>query len=89
MAVTDKTTDEAAPAIKPPPIATGTGPRWGSAGIPVERAGDFGTVTKRLVSRLRHDRFRVAVVIVLAFASVTMLVLGPKILGNATDVVVR
>ncbi|MEN3272317.1 MAG: ATP-binding cassette, subfamily multidrug efflux pump, partial [Actinomycetota bacterium] len=94
MAVTDETSpttnaDDESPAIKPPPIATGTGPRWGSAGMPVERATDFGSVTKRLLARLRQDRFRVAVVIVLAFSSVIMLVLGPKILGNATDIVVR
>ncbi|HEX4906383.1 MAG TPA: ABC transporter ATP-binding protein, partial [Acidimicrobiales bacterium] len=80
---------EEAVAIKPPMANSAAGPRWGSAGMPVERAGDFGTVTRRLLSRLRRERLRVAIVIVLAFASVTMLVLGPKILGDATDVVVR
>ena len=75
--------------IKPPPMQTGTGPRWGNAAMPVERSAEFGTVTKRLLSRLRTERLRVAVVIVLAFSSVAMLVYGPKVLGDATDVVVQ
>ena len=75
--------------VKPPgPQAIG-GMRWGNAAMPVERSADFGTVTKRLLSRLRRERLRVAVVIVLAFASVSMLVIGPKVLGDATDIVVR
>src|SRR5688572_29033277 len=83
------TENDADEAIKPPLATSAAGPRWGSAGMPVERAGDFGTVTKRLLSRLRRERLRVAVVVVLAFSSVTMLVYGPKVLGDATDVVVR
>ena len=89
MTTTHDVESEETPAVKPPPLATGQGPRWGNAGMPVERSAEFGTVTKRLLSRLRRERGRVAIVIVLAFASVTMLVLGPKVLGDATDVVVR
>jgi hypothetical protein len=58
--------EDTAEPIKPPLATSAAGPRWGSAGMPVERAGDFGTVTKRLLSRLRRERLRVAVVIVLA-----------------------
>ncbi|HVM54353.1 MAG TPA: ABC transporter ATP-binding protein [Acidimicrobiales bacterium] len=75
--------------VKPPPQPGGAGPRWGNIGMPVERSEDFGGVVRRLLTRLRRERAGVAVVVVLAFASTFMLVIGPKILGNATDIVVR
>ena len=84
------TSDELETEEVKPPAPTGVGGmRWGNAAMPVERSADFGTVTKRLFSRLRRERLRVAIVIVLAFVSVAMLVIGPKVLGDATDIVVR
>jgi ATP-binding cassette subfamily B multidrug efflux pump len=71
-----------------PPQPLGGGPRWGSVGMPVEKSADFGTVTKRLLSRLRRERLGVAIVIVLAFVSVGLSVYGPKVLGHATDVLI-
>jgi ATP-binding cassette subfamily B multidrug efflux pump len=83
-------TDTKSPEVAkiPPPTTGGPGPRWGAVGMPVERSAEFGTVTKRLLRRLRTERWGVALVIALALASTFMLVIGPKILGNATDIVV-
>jgi ATP-binding cassette subfamily B protein len=74
---------------KPPQQPTGpAGMRWGSLGMPTERSADFGTTTARLMRRLRRERLGVIAVIVFAFVSVTLSVLGPKILGHATDILI-
>ena len=44
--------------------------------------------TRRLGARLRPEGFGVALVLFLAVASVTLLVIAPKILGNATNIIV-
>ncbi len=51
------------------------------------KAQDFRGSLKRFGSRLRPERLIVVVVIVLAFASVFLAVLGPKLLGNATNII--
>jgi len=63
--------------------------RFGSLGMPLERSQDFGTATRRLMTRLRNERAGVVAVVVLAMLSVSMSVVGPRILGHATDVIVR
>jgi ATP-binding cassette, subfamily B, multidrug efflux pump len=67
----------------------GFGGRWGAAGLPLERSKDFKNSTRRLAARLRPQALGVVTVLVLAVSSVTLYVLGPRILGRATDVVVR
>jgi ATP-binding cassette, subfamily B, multidrug efflux pump len=76
--------------VKPPEEARGGGTmgRWGAAGMPLERSKDFKNSTRRLASRLRPEGFGVALVLLLAVVSVTLLVIAPKILGNATNVIV-
>jgi ATP-binding cassette subfamily B protein len=64
------------------------GGRMGAAGMPLERSKDLGGSIKRLAARMAPERLGVAIVIVLAVVSVTLLVLGPRILGNATQVIV-
>jgi len=54
--------------------------------MPVERPEDFRKTVRRLGERLRPERIRIAFVVVMGCASVSFLVFGPKILGNATDV---
>jgi len=54
--------------------------------MPAARSKDFRGTVRRLALRLRPERFRIAVVLVMASASVAFTVFGPKILGNATDV---
>jgi ATP-binding cassette subfamily B multidrug efflux pump len=68
--------------IAPP----GPAGRMAMAGMPVERSENFGRSTRRLIGRLRPERGGVAAVVVFAVAAVTMSVVGPKILGHATDI---
>ena len=68
-------------------IPPGPAGRMALAGMPVERSENFGASTKRLLGRMRPERAGAITVIVLALGSVTMAVLGPKILGAATDIV--
>jgi ATP-binding cassette subfamily B protein len=63
--------------------------RWMSAGMPTERSKDFGGSVKRLARLLRKDEWRLIVIAVMAIVGVTLNVLGPKVLGRATDVIVR
>jgi ATP-binding cassette, subfamily B, multidrug efflux pump len=65
----------------------GGGGPWGNAGMPTEKSLDFGPSAKRLLGRLRPQRVTVIAVMALAVVSVGMSVLGPKILGHATDLI--
>ncbi len=65
----------------------GGGPPWAGAGQPVEKAQNFGGSARRLVGLLRPERWGVAAVLVLGVVSVALNVIGPKILGHATDVI--
>jgi ATP-binding cassette subfamily B protein len=56
-------------------------------GMPVEKPANFGASGRRLLGRLRPERALVAVTLVLASISVTLAVLGPRILGNATNLI--
>jgi ATP-binding cassette subfamily B protein len=54
--------------------------------MPAEKSKDFRGTLKRLVRMLRPERVRIALVLVLAVVSVTLSVLGPRILGHATNI---
>ncbi|MSO31930.1 MAG: ABC transporter ATP-binding protein [Ilumatobacteraceae bacterium] len=58
-----------------------------NVGVPMERSKDFGTTSRRLMRRMSQENVLVMLVLVLAVTSVTLVVLGPRILGHATDVV--
>jgi len=64
------------------------GPRMGSAGMPVEKSKDFKNSTIRLIAQLGPERYRMIVVILLSIGSVVLFVLGPKMLGDATNVII-
>jgi ATP-binding cassette subfamily B multidrug efflux pump len=66
------------------PARRSGGPMAGM-GQPVEKSLNFGPSAKRLFGRLHPERLGVYLVFVLAICSVTLSVLGPKILGKATD----
>jgi ATP-binding cassette subfamily B protein len=53
--------------------------------MPVQRATDFRGSFRRLLGRLAPERTLVLLVVVLAVVSVAFAVVGPKILGNATN----
>lgn len=64
--------------------------RFGSSyGMPAEQSEDFRGALKRLGEMLVGERLRLAVVMALTVASVALVVIGPRILGQATDVIVR
>jgi ATP-binding cassette subfamily B protein len=65
----------------------GMGPH-GAMGMPVEKAKSFGPSAKRLIGRLLPERAAVLVVLVLGIIAVVLNVLGPKILGDATNIIV-
>lgn len=60
----------------------------GRAGMPTERSKDFGTSVRRLGEILGNERGLLAVVLSLTVVSVTLVALGPRLLGQATDVIV-
>jgi len=96
----DNTADEAdttppppapEPAAKPGPlpqqrIGSGAG-RWGALGMPAEKSANFKQSLRRLGRMLGLERLGFSAVIVLAVVSVSLSVVGPKLLGRATDVI--
>jgi ATP-binding cassette subfamily B multidrug efflux pump len=73
--------------VKVPMGDARTGGRFSSVGVPAEKSKDFKAASGKLIDRLRPERARVLLVLVMALASVTMVVFGPKILGHATDII--
>jgi ATP-binding cassette subfamily B protein len=67
---------------------SGMAARFSAAGMPAEKSRDFRGSARRLGSQLRPERARVVTVLALAVASVSLSVLGPRLLGQATNVVV-
>ncbi|WP_214411866.1 ABC transporter ATP-binding protein [Sphaerisporangium fuscum] len=70
---------------RPPAGGGGFGPFGG--GVPHEKSMNFGPSTRRLLGRLSPERPRLLAVIALAVTSVVLSVIGPKILGRATDLI--
>ena len=62
--------------------------RWNSAGVPAERSKDFKNALRRLGQMLGRMWIVLAFVAVFAIASAVLNVLGPRVLGDATDVIV-
>lgn len=63
--------------------------RWHSAGVPTERSKDFKASLRRLLGMLHGDRSALGIVIALTVLAVILQVLGPKVLGRATDVIIE
>ncbi len=62
------------------------GPGMGM-GMPSAKSLNFKESGKRLLGVLRPERMRLALIVALGVVSVALVVLGPKILGNATNVI--
>ena len=77
------------PVARPRPPMRGSfgGGPFGGAGMPAEKPMRFGPSVRRLLARLRPESLRLLAVIGLGVTSVTFLVIGPKILGRATDLI--
>ena len=67
----------------PPP----RGPMAHMMGGPAAKAVNFKGSMRRLVERLRGERRLVGAAVMLGIVSVGLSVIGPKILGNATDLI--
>ena len=61
----------------------------GMAGMPTEKSKDFAGSTRRLMRRLTPERPGVTAVLLFAVISVTLSVIGPKVLGHATDILFK
>jgi ATP-binding cassette, subfamily B, multidrug efflux pump len=68
-------------------VAVNAGTRFG-VGMPVERSENFGNVVRRMLRRMRPERMRVLAVLLFAVVSVSLTVIGPRILGHATNIIV-
>ncbi|MFX0549740.1 ABC transporter ATP-binding protein [Hathewaya histolytica] len=60
----------------------GHGPRMG---MPVEKAKDFKGTLKRLLGYLKHFKFQLGLVVLMAILSTTFTVISPDIMGKVTD----
>jgi ATP-binding cassette, subfamily B, multidrug efflux pump len=70
-------------------ITSGPGPGRGpmGGGLVGQKSMTFGPSARRLVGRMRPERGKAVAVVLLAVASVALSVLGPRLLGRATDLV--
>lgn len=75
------------PAFQPPRRGPGGGGPFGGMGMPAEKSLNFGPSARRLVGRLKPERAGMVFVILLGVLSVVLAVLGPKILGEATNII--
>ncbi len=62
--------------------------RWNVGAVPMERSAKFGESVRRLLQVLGRERWRVMVVGVCAITAVVLNVIGPRILGHATDLII-
>ncbi len=67
--------------------APGPGPARFMGGMSTEKALDFKGSGRRLLQLLRPQRLMITAVLVIGVISVTLTVIGPKILGQATDLI--
>jgi len=74
-----------APARQPGSGHRGPGP-MGGMGMPGEKSANFAASGARFLRELRPERLRLVAIVVLGVASVILAVIGPKLLGNATNV---
>lgn len=79
----------AAPArpVGPPRRGPMGGGPMGGMGMPAEKSMNFWPSAKRLLRRLKPERALVVAVVLLGVVSVVFSVLGPKILGEATNII--
>jgi ATP-binding cassette, subfamily B, multidrug efflux pump len=83
----DESQSEDLPVQVPP--STGPMGRIGVVGMPVERSSNFRATLRRLAARLRPEALRLIGVVIMTVGGVTFVVLAPKLLGNATNILVH
>ncbi|MDQ0210524.1 multidrug ABC transporter ATP-binding protein [Arthrobacter sp. SRS-W-1-2016] len=70
-----------------PPMGPGRGGPFAGMSIPAEKAMNFLPSAKRLLGTLRPERMWLTLVLFLAVASVTLSVIGPRLLGEGTNLI--
>jgi ATP-binding cassette subfamily B protein len=85
--MSDTETEQKAPVRPPVRRGPGGGGPFGGMQGPVEKSMNFGPSARRLVGRLRPEAWGIVFVTLLAVVSVLFAVLGPKLLGNAINLV--
>ncbi len=72
-----------------PPARGGFGGGPGAFGgmLPPQKTKDLGKTLRQLLARLRPEQMRITISAILALGSVAGTVIGPKIIGNATNVI--
>jgi ATP-binding cassette subfamily B multidrug efflux pump len=77
------------PKFAPPPRTGpgGGGGPFGGMGMPAEKSLNFVPSAKRLLRRMRPERIGLIFVVLLGVVSVVFSVLGPKLLGDATNII--
>ncbi|WP_051063352.1 ABC transporter ATP-binding protein [Ilumatobacter nonamiensis] len=61
----------------------------GAAGMPAEKTSNFGPTVRRLGEILSLEKARLWLIAILTAGSVSLTVIGPRLLGNATDIIVQ
>ncbi len=69
------------------PQMRGPGHMMGAAGMPAEKSLNFWPSAKRLLGQLAPEKIGTTAVVLLTIAGVAFSVIGPKILGNATNII--
>jgi len=77
------------PAAPSSAAAEARGGRWNTIGVPMEKSKDFKGSARRLFDRLGPERKQLWMVLFLAVVSVSLVVSGPRVLGNATNILFR
>ncbi|MDQ0077911.1 ABC transporter ATP-binding protein [Arthrobacter oryzae] len=73
--------------IPRPGRGPGQGGPFGGMNIPAEKAMNFGPSAKRLLGTLRPERAWLLLVLVMGIASVALSVIGPRLLGEGTNLI--
>jgi ATP-binding cassette subfamily B multidrug efflux pump len=71
---------------RPGGMGRGFGPGHGFMSMPAARSKDFRRSFGRLLGELAPERRLITLVVVLAVASVTLAIIGPRVLGHATNI---
>ncbi|KQN87219.1 ABC transporter ATP-binding protein [Arthrobacter sp. Leaf69] len=80
-------TKEAPLRIPRPAGGPGRGGPFAGMNVPAEKAMNFWPSAKRLLGQLRRERLWLVLVLMLAVVSVTFSVIGPRLLGEGTNLI--
>ena len=85
MSTENETKDEKKPDQHMPGSELRTA-RMSTVGMPVEKSENFSETSRRLLRLMAGEKYLVILIMFLAVISVALVVLGPRILGHATDI---